>query len=61
VANAVLDGADGILLGQETLRGTYPVEVIDMLSSICKMVRPEEMRSSRDEIRCMYTAYTFGR
>ncbi|KIY95248.1 hypothetical protein MNEG_12714 [Monoraphidium neglectum] len=37
VANAVLDGADGILLGQETLRGTYPVEVIDMLSSICKM------------------------
>ena len=36
VANAVLDGVDGILLGAETLRGKYPVETIKTVSSICR-------------------------
>ncbi|GMG99459.1 hypothetical protein Nepgr_001299 [Nepenthes gracilis] len=35
VANAVLDGADAILLGAETLRGLYPVETIATVSKIC--------------------------
>ncbi|KAF5191416.1 Pyruvate kinase 1, cytosolic [Thalictrum thalictroides] len=35
VANAVLDGADGILLGAETLRGLYPVETIKTVGRIC--------------------------
>jgi pyruvate kinase len=35
VANAVLDGADGILLGAETLRGLYPVETITTIYNIC--------------------------
>ncbi|BBN16075.1 pyruvate kinase [Marchantia polymorpha subsp. ruderalis] len=35
VANAVLDGADGILLGAETLRGLYPVETITIVQKIC--------------------------
>jgi hypothetical protein len=39
VANAVLDGVDGILLGQETLRGGYPIESVQTVVSICKQVR----------------------
>ncbi|CAA6660329.1 unnamed protein product [Spirodela intermedia] len=35
VANAVLDGADGILLGAETLRGLYPVDAIKTVGRIC--------------------------
>jgi pyruvate kinase len=36
VANAVLDGVDGILLGAETLRGKYPVETVRNMLSICR-------------------------
>ncbi|XP_058204126.1 pyruvate kinase 2, cytosolic-like isoform X1 [Rhododendron vialii] len=35
VANAVLDGSDGILLGAETLRGLYPIETISIVGKIC--------------------------
>uniref|UniRef100_A0A1D1YGS9 Pyruvate kinase n=1 Tax=Anthurium amnicola TaxID=1678845 RepID=A0A1D1YGS9_9ARAE len=35
VANAVLDGTDGILLGAETLRGLYPVDAIKTVGRIC--------------------------
>jgi pyruvate kinase len=35
VANAVLDGTDGIMLGAETLRGNYPVETITTIRKIC--------------------------
>lgn len=34
----MLDGVDGILLGQETLRGCYPVEAVQTVVSICKQV-----------------------
>ncbi|MEW5314600.1 MAG: hypothetical protein WDW38_006083 [Sanguina aurantia] len=36
VANAVLDGVDGIMLGAETLRGRYPLETITTVTSICR-------------------------
>lgn len=36
MANAVLDGADGFVLGAETLRGSYPVETVRTLVRICK-------------------------
>ncbi|GJN06712.1 hypothetical protein PR202_ga24468 [Eleusine coracana subsp. coracana] len=35
VANAVLDGTDGILLGAETLRGLYPVDAVNTVGRIC--------------------------
>uniref|UniRef100_K3ZIK1 Pyruvate kinase n=1 Tax=Setaria italica TaxID=4555 RepID=K3ZIK1_SETIT len=35
VANAVLDGTDGILLGAETLRGLYPVDAVSTVGRIC--------------------------
>ena len=36
VANAVLDGVDGMLLGAETLRGNYPVETVRTVLAICR-------------------------
>lgn len=35
VANLVLNGADGVILGQETFRGLYPVECATTVMSIC--------------------------
>lgn len=36
MANAVLDGVDGILLGAETLRGKYPVDTVRTILDICR-------------------------
>jgi pyruvate kinase len=36
IANAVLDGVDGILLGAETLRGEYPVDSVSTIAQICR-------------------------
>jgi pyruvate kinase len=38
VANAFLDGATGLLLSQETAVGSYPVETVEMVSSILSEV-----------------------
>ncbi|PSC73194.1 Pyruvate kinase [Micractinium conductrix] len=35
VANAVLDGADGVCLGAETLRGQYPVLTVETVLKLC--------------------------
>ena len=39
VANAFLDGATGVLLSQETAVGRYPIETVNMVSSILREVR----------------------
>ncbi len=36
VANAILDGADGLLLGAETMRGKYPVTAVKTVLGICR-------------------------
>ncbi|KAL6782750.1 hypothetical protein ACKKBG_A07985 [Auxenochlorella protothecoides x Auxenochlorella symbiontica] len=36
VANAVLDGVDGVLLGAETLRGQYPVLTVQTVVRLCR-------------------------
>eukprot|EP01023_Acetabularia_acetabulum_P038593 TRINITY_DN3699_c0_g1_i1.p1 TRINITY_DN3699_c0_g1~~TRINITY_DN3699_c0_g1_i1.p1 ORF type:complete len:718 (-),score=139.77 TRINITY_DN3699_c0_g1_i1:849-3002(-) len=35
IANAVLDGVDGLVLGSETLRGTFPVQTVQTVQRIC--------------------------
>lgn len=40
VANAILDGADGLLLSCETTIGRHPVEAVEQLVLVCKEAEP---------------------
>ena len=43
VANAIIDGADAIMLSGETAVGDYPVEAVKMMSSIAKNVEDSNL------------------
>lgn len=50
VANAILDGTDGVMLSGESAAGKYPVEAVAMLARIAAAVEPHRVSSRVDDL-----------
>jgi pyruvate kinase len=48
VANAILDGTDGVMLSAESAMGRYPVETVAMLAEIAAATEPHRPRAPID-------------
>lgn len=51
IANAVLDGADAVMLSGETSVGKYPIEAVAMMDTIIRTTE-EQMLKTRNDFRC---------